>query len=375
MHGPLLNPNQMPYLTKAISPLGESDGLDPGLHQAMTLDQFYYATLENSMARDIDQVVVRWAEDLNHKIQQPKKDAMTRENERKEREKHLREPGKQILAVDQIWIRILDNKTILTSCTNPADPTEARLPERIRRFIQLNDEKEEFQRPRTAKAMAEIVLSIMTTLILDQKFFRSRRETDQQRTKGKNVLEIFQESVRDLMNKEATLYQSFLTTLEDESHTHEHTGFIRDLPKNPYHVIDDEVHLLREAKDICDELNILETVLEGQQQVWQQTFETQDLDTFTGYQYSHPMNPTRMLCEIQRIVDEATAVQESINALLELRQQQAGIKEAEFGRWQANDTAKQANISLIFTVVAILFVRVPYPRIFYFFLPEQNTVY
>ncbi|KAJ5899934.1 hypothetical protein N7495_004678 [Penicillium taxi] len=331
---------QMPYLNKAVSPLSQPDRLDSGLHQPMTLDQFYYQTLEDSTVRDIDQVVVRWAECMNHEIQQPKRSTAAQEYERRKRQEYLREPGKQILAVDQIWIRILDNKTIVTSCTNPEDSTEARLPERIRRFIMLNDEKEEFQRPKTTKAMAEIVLTIMTTLILDQKFSRSLPKVDQETSKGKNALEIFQESVRDL----------------NESHTHEHTGFIRDLPKNPYHIIDDEAHLLREAKDIRDELNIFKAVLEGQQQVWQQTFETEDLDTFAGFQYSHPMNPTRMLCEIQRIADEVAAVQESINALLELRQQQAGIKDAEFGRWQANDTAKQANISLIFTVVAILFL-------------------
>lgn len=89
-------------------------------------------------------------------------------------------------------------------------------------------------------------------------------------------------------------------------------NFVRNIPKNPYHVIDDEAYLLREIKDIRDELNMLKTVFEGQKQVWQHAFKTEDLETFPGYQYNHPTNPSRLLDEIARIAEEASSVQDSV---------------------------------------------------------------
>ncbi|OJJ37960.1 hypothetical protein ASPWEDRAFT_472784 [Aspergillus wentii DTO 134E9] len=53
---------------------------------------------------------------------------------------------------------------------------------------------------------------------------------------------------------------------------------------------------------------------------------------------------------------EADMVQNSINTLLDLRQKQASIKEAEFGRLQANDTVRQSNTIMVFTIVTIIFL-------------------
>ena len=48
--------------------------------------------------------------------------------------------------------------------------------------------------------------------------------------------------------------------------------FIRDPPMNPYHIIDQEAHLLDEIKDIRDEMNMLRILVEAQDNVWKQAF-------------------------------------------------------------------------------------------------------
>ncbi|KAJ5722276.1 hypothetical protein N7488_000311 [Penicillium malachiteum] len=79
-----LNSMQMPYLTKAITEQStkEREGSEDSsnliifeanlppepcsaLHQPMTLDQFYYLFLMNSKTRDTDQVILRWAENMD----------------------------------------------------------------------------------------------------------------------------------------------------------------------------------------------------------------------------------------------------------------------------------------------------------------------
>ena len=70
--------------------------------------------------------------------------------------------------------------------------------------------------------------------------------------------------------------------------------------------------MLREIEDTRDELNMLKALFEGQERVWKQTFKTDDLDTFAGFQYTHRTNPTRVLWDINRITEEAINVQNSV---------------------------------------------------------------
>ncbi|KAJ5213717.1 Mg2+ transporter protein CorA-like/Zinc transport protein ZntB [Penicillium cf. viridicatum] len=310
--------------------------LPPGSYEPMTLDQFYYPSFKNNYTNN-DQVVAQYVE-----RQRCEATGIT-ETPQNQVEKTV------ILPVDQLWIRVLDDKTIISSSTNPTDPLEEGVLEQVQKFIMF-ERNGYFERPTMTKAMVEIILSVTTNLLLRQSLLPRTKETKVETTsKSKNVLEVFQESVRDIVDKEAKLYGSFVMSLMNESGSDRHRGFMRNIPKTPYHVITTEARLLRESKRIDEELNMLKTVLEGQQQVWQQVFKTDDLNTFDGFQYDQATNPTQLLWKIQNISEEASAVRESINDLLDWRQQQAGLKEAEFGRWQAN-------VSLVFTVVAIVFL-------------------
>jgi hypothetical protein len=123
---------------------------------------------------------------------------------------------------------------------------------------------------------------------------------------------------------------------------------------NPYFDITKETAGLREVKDICDELNILKALAEAQELVWKQAMCLKD-DHLTTFNYD---TPTEKKEEIQEMIKEAETVQNSLEALLDLKQKQANISEAKSAREQSHAAAKQADTIMVFTAVTILFVSV-----------------
>lgn len=71
------------------------------LHCRRTLDQYSYYMLETTERRDKDQVVYRWAK----KLGKPKKEV-------------------PILMVDQLWLWVLPDGTVITSLPNTYKPSE-----------------------------------------------------------------------------------------------------------------------------------------------------------------------------------------------------------------------------------------------------------
>lgn len=105
---------------------------DPPLHPRRTLDQAYYWTLKTTRARDRDQVVYRGTRPtLEHSIDVkekkwncPKKRLKSEQSEDSNAEKdgsycvHCRSDIRKVsrlLMVDQLWMWILDEKTIITA--------------------------------------------------------------------------------------------------------------------------------------------------------------------------------------------------------------------------------------------------------------------
>ncbi|PYH98075.1 hypothetical protein BO71DRAFT_480620 [Aspergillus ellipticus CBS 707.79] len=128
------------------------------------------------------------------------------------------------------------------------------------------------------------------------------------------------------------------------------------MPEIRYHDISQGAYLLGDIKDIQDLLNMLRSLAEAQAHVWQHTFETTDLDSFTSFQFTDSCTPNMVLRDIQDMLAQSEKVQDSIETLSDLRRKQASIKEAEPGRQQASDRIKHANIVLVFTFVTTFFL-------------------
>jgi Mg2+ and Co2+ transporter CorA len=126
----------------------------------------------------------------------------------------------------------------------------------------------------------------------------------------------------------------------------------RMITKNPYDNISEETELLREVKDISDELNMLKNLAEDQEDVWKQVWKDEHKPD-SGFTHEIPSD---IKGEIEEMIKEADFVQQAINALLDLKQKQANIVEAKYTRKQSDDTAVQGDTIMVFTVVTILFV-------------------
>lgn len=132
---------------------------DPPLHPRRTLDQAYYRTLKTTKARDRDQVVYRgtrpdpphsidlktreWTcfDDVTDSKEQRTENTQEQKPERKDQfcvhcANHVRKVSR-ILMVDQLWLWILDDKTIITAFPkryglNKQDPTGMHKSIRVR---------------------------------------------------------------------------------------------------------------------------------------------------------------------------------------------------------------------------------------------------
>lgn len=114
-------------------------------------------------------------------------------------------------------------------------------------------------------------------------------------------------------------------------------------PENPYEDIFMETELLDEVKDILDELNILKTLAQDQKVVddlWKSASKIQ------GYRHLTPLETKE---DIESMIEDAKSVQSAINTLLDLKQKEATILEAQA-------TRRQSDAVMVFTVVTIIFV-------------------
>ncbi|PTU24414.1 hypothetical protein P175DRAFT_034708 [Aspergillus ochraceoroseus IBT 24754] len=262
----------------------------------MTLDQYYYVALHDTKSRDDDQVVSR-------KLNSPN----------------------TILVVGQLWLWVIDEN----QSTGFVDI--------VFENMAFRENNGTFQRPKSVESMMEFMLGIQTEL-----FIKDLNHID-----SKSALDVFREHIRDMANGESGLYTDFVQSLKDEK-----SSANGNSPATQYHNILQEAELLREIKDIRDELNILIALAVDQETVWKQLFQLEDLDN----RQFHACTPSLIKEDLEDMASEAKTVQESLDSLLDLKQKQASIKEAETGRKQAEDTGKQANTIMVFTVVTIIFL-------------------
>ncbi|KAL2010712.1 hypothetical protein VTN00DRAFT_6519 [Thermoascus crustaceus] len=348
--------NQSPREQRGIAETGRGAPEPTGepnkrriVHEPMTLDQYYYATLDDTRERDDFQVISRYLD--------------------RERDKNVpKEP--QILMVDQLWLWIIDEKTIITSTTRHPKQFDDIILRNVVDNLVFGEIKGIIDRPTSVESMMEFIIGITTGL-----FTQNKAVVRQQ--KLKSALEMFRESIRHVADIETKLFNAFEASLREtrklsskpksgkdgnpspgnpSGNSSSEGASDKKSSDNPYYNIAEETALLREIKDIRDELNILTNLAESQEVIWKQTFGTDSLEDRSNFKYFHSCTPTEVKQELQEMAAEAKIVQNSVHTLLDLRQKQASIREAEFGRQQAQDTAKQSNTVMVFTVVTIVFL-------------------
>ncbi|RMZ90996.1 hypothetical protein DV736_g1772, partial [Chaetothyriales sp. CBS 134916] len=124
-----------------------------------------------------------------------------------------------------------------------------------------------------------------------------------------------------------------------------------------------ETKLLVECKDIEDELAILHSVLDQQHDVLKTMADgLQVPKKRVGLQVRLV---SQHLVDIERMQRAATGVSKSLTQLLDLKQKHANAIEARFTRDQAENTARQGQTIMIFTIVTIVFLPMSFIAAFF----------
>ncbi|RBR12019.1 uncharacterized protein FIESC28_08789 [Fusarium coffeatum] len=325
-------------------------------HIPITLDQYYYPVLDDTSIRDEDQVMSRYWENNEDNG----KDDSTIKREEvtyKSRDQEGQDlPGptddKRILMISQLWIWIVDETTIITATEETSIMKDGFL-KTVLDSMRNGEAGTRFARPTSVHAMMELMLDVATSFTISDCVHTSKSTI--------SPIDVFRESIKDVVNEETKLFNAFLKELKDDtanrSQQRGQSGRlfgIYEVPPNPNHIIHREAELLREIRDIRDELGMLKALLEHQETVWKQAFDTEELRGC--FQYHHPWTPTDIKEDLDEILAEVERTIDSINTLLDLRTKQASIKDAEYGRIQANDEARQSKSVFIFTIVTVVFL-------------------
>ncbi|KAI0180586.1 hypothetical protein GGR52DRAFT_578759 [Hypoxylon sp. FL1284] len=280
-------------------------------HKPITLDQYYYPAITDTVPRDNDQVLSKYL---------------------KQEEKIK----KTVFRVDNLWIWIVD------------ETADRNFSKKITDNIRYGGMRSRFERATTVESMMELILGVATESFTEKYIPIPGMDLK------KGAVEIFRESIRDETNRETELFQAFLAGLRHEAKTSssfQNTDPLLAIPgrqvaakevaSNRYHVISSEAELLSRTRDICDELHILMSLAEDQDVVWKQAL--------SSFQHYHSCRPTDVKKDLKEILSAAEQTADYIITLLELRQ-------AEHSRLQAQEAARQSNSILIFTIITIIFL-------------------
>ncbi|RYP56855.1 hypothetical protein DL771_011559 [Monosporascus sp. 5C6A] len=398
---------------------------DPPLHPRRTLDQAYYWTLKTTNVRDRDQVVYRKTTPKEsspialrdsfdrHHLQKPI-NQLGRMNDGDGVHKGTRNwakfprnpvdgrhdmaspvPGRPtLLMVDQLWMWILDEHTIITS-----------FPE-----VQNHGGVHKSIRARLGVAREPPVRSVydLGLVILDECFNSvfGRPPMGGQQGQKMNAIELFTDAIGQVSNQQVILYRQLWHWSEraTEIYKSKSKTFSTASLQVPLLDISLEGRLLREAKDIIDELNIMLHFMRTQRSIgdrfvkqvehmldpeakWRDSFSSHDWTS--GHRAPPPAlarrsgtgpvspederrrqqfnwfrtNACDIMCQFVDRIDEVEGLKSAAESaalglrdLLDLKQQQASVVQAWQAVKQAEQSTRQGRSIAMFTRLIVIFL-------------------
>ncbi|KAG4442795.1 hypothetical protein IFR05_001741 [Cadophora sp. M221] len=302
-----------------------------GLHTSRTIDQFYYSSLSDTCRRDMDQVVRRY---------QARKFGEDRHD------------NFQMGMVEQLWLWVIDDKTIITCFPKSfgggiKNGRGRELLEQIRTHIH------EDTRPQISSIyhLATIITSHCVRFV----------EECQARIPGGNesLLQMFSSSVGMAADKEVEYFETFQREIY-EARRDKKSKADGDKSKSSIHELDlgKEIKLLEEVKDIRDELNILKSIFEDQSSLLQKLFGLVAGYSPPGGRKGGDQDPIvsfyRQRSDINLRIERVEKMQRDINAIYDSKN--ANVFEAVQARLGAEETTAQGRTIMVFTIVTIIFL-------------------
>ncbi|KAJ5591483.1 uncharacterized protein N7459_001852 [Penicillium hispanicum] len=332
-------------------------GCEPPIHFRRTLDQFGYPNLRSTVARDDDQML--WK-----RTRRPARldDQLREYLEAAEEEDPELEPSEfmdgNVLMVDQLWLWIVDQKTIITFFPNQeATTSEGKLFEQSNLHSSIYNELngDLARRFETAGDLAALIMLHAATVLLDKTLHHDLQ-----------VLRIFEESISILTESVTKSFKRFRNrgfTNRPADHDRTAEGKVMTAAQRDQRDKQiarrnrEDLSVLLELRDIEDELSTILKLLEQQDTVMKSMmkyFERQGCGKV--FLDAAQLRIDEYRTQIGEMKENSHLAQKAVETLLDLKQKQANVDEAKMARWQAEVTQDQSRSVMVFTIFTVIFL-------------------
>ncbi|CAI4216081.1 unnamed protein product [Parascedosporium putredinis] len=264
-----------------------------------------------------------------------------------------------ILRVDQLWLWVLNEKYIITSSTHRMDDADDIVPSAIISYLTNNSRSK--TQPNSAVALTKLIVDFCIGF-----FNHLQADTDTkteagrlvQKSKGRrSTQQIFSDAINRASIKEAELFRNFVNrhdrnkardkdqaSNKGQAGDKDQRGDENESKDKRLKSIEEAARLLRDVKDIRDELNILRLIASYQMTV------QDSLPTSAGT--THIDRDARSIAaSIEELDKLAKKIEGAVNATLSVEQSAVAIE-------QSKETVQQGRTLMTFTIVTILFKRI-----------------
>ncbi|KAJ6065534.1 hypothetical protein N7444_001187 [Penicillium canescens] len=332
-------------------------GCEPPVHFRRTLDQFGYPNLRSTIARDDDQMLWKRTRRPARIDEQLRQYLQSTQDEGDESEYGEFMDG-NVLMVDQLWLWIVDSKTVVTFFPNQeATTSEGKLFEQSNLHSSIYNELngDLARRFETAGDLAALIMLHAVTVLLDKTLHHDLQ-----------VLRIFEESISILTESVTKSFKRFRNrgfTNRPADHDRTKDGKIMTAAQRDYRERQvakrnrEDLSVLLELRDIEDELSTILKLLDQQDTVIKSMIKYFDsrgygkvfLDTAQG-------RIDEYRSQISEMKENSHLAQKAVETLLDLKQKQANVDEAKMARWQAEVTQTQSRAVMVFTIFSVVFL-------------------
>ena len=326
---------------------------DRPVHCRRTLDQYGYPSLRNTAVRDADQILYKRTKpkpSAESSQQPPVKEKLSSRSSagRRNGSSGNDDNAAKVLMVDQLWLWIMDNQTVITffAAKEKEENDNGLSREGDLRSEIYQDINGDFAN-QCADPLDFAALAVMHAI--------KAMFNDNVKDRDLQVFRIFEEYISILTEQQTSSFKHFRNNHRWEKakdiNAAQHIDNRRDLDA------------LLELRDIEDELNTIDRLIK-EQQVCVTDMESQYKNLapqekgINGLEFLH--DAASFLKDHQDQVDgmlkSARAAQRAFKELLDMKQKQANIVEAHLAREQNEVAADQSRSVMIFTVFTIIFL-------------------
>ncbi|KAJ5412605.1 uncharacterized protein N7487_006964 [Penicillium crustosum] len=333
-------------------------GSEPPIHLRRTLDQYGYPNLRSTIARDDDQML--WKRTRRPAlIDEQLKEYLQSAQDDPENEENFGEfMDGTVLMVDQLWLWILDKKTVVTFFPNQeATTSEGKLFEQSNLHSSIYNELngDLSRRFETAGDLAALIMLHAVTVLLEKTLHHDLQ-----------VLRIFEESISILSESVTKSFKRFRNrgfTNRPADHDRTSDGKIMTAAQQDYKELQvarrnrEDLSILLELRDIEDELSTILKLLEQQDTVINSMVKYFDnLGDGKSFLDQAHQRIDEYRSQINDMKESSHLTQKAVETLLDLKQKQANVDEAKMTRWQAEVAQTQSRAVMVFTIFSVVFL-------------------